>query len=381
MDPNSPQHENIQLFRPYFRTEEVLDEIRQCLDKGWTGAGYKTTEFEKQWDEYVNASGSIFLNSASSAIHLAIEVFSREEDWSKGDEIITTGLTFVSTNTAILQAGLTPVFARVDDFLCIDPSAIESKISQKTRAVIFVGLGGSTGQIESVAEVCRRYGLKLILDAAHMAGTRLHGRHPQYLADAACYSFQAVKNLATGDSGMLWMKDEQHAIKARMLSWCGIDASTESRFTAGHYKWKYEVEELGFKYNGNAIMAAIAIVGLKYLDVDNDMRRRFAAMYDQGLAAAGFSTVPNPSGCLSSRHLYQIRHPRRDELLDWLRLNGIHAGVHYRSNTDYRIFWPFSTTSVETEVSSELLSLPMHLHLKDSDLERVVSALLEFGPA
>src|SRR5215204_4123583 len=173
MDKPDPIH----LFVPTFRVDEVLAEIRECLEKGWTGLGYKTVAFEQAWREYSGLPHAHFLGSATAGLHLAVRMLKDEGGWQDGDEVITTPLTFVSTNHAILYERLTPVFADVDQYLCLDPDDIERKIGPRTRAVIFVGLGGNTGQYERVVDLCRRRGLALILDAAHMAGTRLNGRH------------------------------------------------------------------------------------------------------------------------------------------------------------------------------------------------------------
>ena len=110
----------IQLFAPKFRVEECLAEIRECLEKGWTGIGFKTLEMEKAWKEYTGFPHAHFLNSNTSGLHLAFEIFKKKYGWLDGDEVITTPLTFVSVNHAILYANLKPIFADVDQYLCLD---------------------------------------------------------------------------------------------------------------------------------------------------------------------------------------------------------------------------------------------------------------------
>ena len=161
----------IQLFKPYFRKEEILQEIGECLDKGWTGMGYKTLEFENKWCDYTGLPHSHFLSSNTVGLHLAIKILKEENGWNDGDEIITTPLTFVSTNHAILYENLTPVFSDVDEYLCLDPESVLEKITNRTKAVLFVGIGGNPGNLNEIEEICRQKDLRLILDAAHMAGT------------------------------------------------------------------------------------------------------------------------------------------------------------------------------------------------------------------
>lgn len=368
----------IQVLQPRFRIEECLEAIRECLEAGWTGIGFKTVAFEKTWCDYTGLPHAHFLGSATFGLHLALEVLKRRLGWQPGDEVIGTPLTFVSSNHAVLHAGLTPVFADVDDGLCLDPEAIEARIGPRTRAVVFVGLGGNTGAWDRVVALCRARGLALILDAAHMAGTRHHGRHVGHDADAAVFSFQAVKNLPTADSGMICFAGAADDAHARRLSWMGIDKDTYARTAPdGAYRWRYEVAEAGFKYHGNSIMAAIALVQLRYLEADNQRRREMAAIYRRLLdGAPGLRWVDPAPDCLSSTHLVQIRVPERDRILAALAADGIHAGVHYRDNTDYALYADQAGTCPRAQAASaELISLPLHLGLADDDLARVAARL------
>src|SRR5215813_2297289 len=213
----------IQLFVPTFRVEETLAEIRECLEKGWTGLGFKTVAFEDAWKRYTGLPHAHFLNSATAGLHLALRLLKERYGWQAGDEIISTPLTFVSTNHALLYEGLRPVFADVDEYLCLDPISVATRITPRTRAVLFVGVGGNTGQLDGIVRLCRERGLRLILDAAHMAGTRWHGRHVGAEADVAVFSFQAVKNLPTADAGMICLTDEELDAEARKWTWLGID--------------------------------------------------------------------------------------------------------------------------------------------------------------
>ena len=164
----------------------------------------------------------------------------------------------MSTNHAILYSNLKVVFADIDETGCLDPASVRERITPRTRAVIYVGLGGNAGQYDEIKKVCDAAGVKLILDAAHMAGTRLHGRTPGSNADAVVYSFQAVKNLPTADSGMICFADAELDKIVRQQSWLGIDKDTFSRTqSGGTYKWYYDVPHLGFKEHGNSVMAAI----------------------------------------------------------------------------------------------------------------------------
>src|SRR5579871_2401018 len=209
----------IQLFVPTFRIDETLEAIRECLEKGWTGLGFKTVQFEQAWKDYTGLPYAHFLGSATAGLHLAVAQQKAYYGWSDGDEILTTPLTFVSTNHAILYERLTPVFADVDEYLCLDPKSVEARITPRTRAVIFVGMGGNPGQYDAIRDLCAARGLKLIFDAAHVTGTRLHGRQIGHDADVSVFSFQAVKNLPTSDSGMICWNNAEFDADARKWSW------------------------------------------------------------------------------------------------------------------------------------------------------------------
>jgi len=382
--PASPQP--VQLFIPTFRIDECLAEIRECLEKGWTGLGYKTVAFEEAWKQYTGLPHAHFLNSATVGLHLAVEVLKRKHGWADGDEVITTPLTLVSDSHTILYANMKPVFADVDEFLCLDAVDVAAKITAKTRAVMFVGMGGNPGQYEAVLKLCRERGLAMILDAAHMSGTRVgpagQMKHVGFDADVTVFSYQAVKNLPTADAGMVCFRDQTDDAMARKLTWLGINKDTYARTASqGNYKWKYDVEFVGYKYHGNSIMAAIALVQLKYLDGDNQRRRDIANRYRAGFAPhAHIRTIPIPPACKSATHLFQIRVKNRDDVMEALNLAGIFPGVHYRDNTLYRMFAYGDGTCPQARLASdEIISLPLHLRLTDADVDRVVDEVVKLA--
>ena len=363
---------------PTFRTDEVLAEIRECLELGWTGLGYKTLTFEDAWREYTELPHAHFVNSATAGLHVAIRLLKDAHGWRDRDEVITTPLTFVSTNHVLLYEGLVPVFADVDSSLCLDPSSVEERITPRTRAVVYVGMGGNAGQLSALADLCRDRGLRLVLDAAHMAGTSLAGRHVGHESDVAVFSFQAVKNLPTADSGMVCFADATLDREARKWTWLGISKDTYARtLEPGTYRWRYDVEHVGFKYHGNAVLAAMGIVGLRYLDEDNAYRRVLARWYDEALEGVqGIERVPTHPDCIPSRHLYQVLVEHRDEVMAELNRHRIFPGVHYQDNTRYGMYAAGrGTCPVAARASERVISLPLHLRMTQDDVLRVAHGL------
>lgn len=372
---------SIQLFSPSYHIDECLNEIRECFEKGWTGLGFKTVDFEEDWKSYTGHQNAHFLSSNTAGLHLAFHVLKNRLGWHDGDEVITTSFTFVATNHAILYENLSPVFADINDYLCLDPDEVRKKITNKTRALIFVGIGGNVGNYHEIVKICKENNLALILDAAHMAGTRYKGQHVGYEADAVVYSFQAVKNLPTADSGMICFKNNDDDEKVRKLSWLGINKDTYSRTSSGSkYKWQYDIDDIGYKYHGNSIMASIGIVQLKYLDEDNNYRKQVSGWYKDKLNGIdGIKLIPVKSGCDSASHLFQIRVKNRDDLMLKLNENGIYPGVHYQENTVYPMYrYAHGTCPNSEKASEEVISLPLHLGITEEDVGLITDVVKEF---
>tara|TARA_Y100000356_G_scaffold33814_1_gene25487 strand:- start:399 stop:1580 length:1182 start_codon:yes stop_codon:yes gene_type:complete len=388
---------SINVLKPKYRTDEILTEIKKCFDKSWTGMGYKTVEFEEAWKDYTKLPHAHFLNSNTSGLHLALNIFKTQEGWNDGDQVITTPLTFVSSNHAILYERLQPVFADVDETLCLCPKSVEERITNKTKAIMYVGMGGNAGNLKEIMYICKQYKLKLILDAAHMSGTYTRElapdgsgyaiRHTGWEADASIFSFQSVKNLPTADGGMICFKEEKYDKLVRQIAWLGIDKDTYSRSDdKGSYKWRYDVPNVGFKYHGNSIMASIGLIQLKYLDEDNDRRNEIANLYDELLFNRGLnyktsSIMKIPMSWhthKSSRHLYQLllNDDVRDRVIDEFYKNKIYPGVHYVDNTLYPMYFnSYGTCPKAHQYSKQLITLPIHLGLTDEDCEKVVNTL------
>lgn len=381
----------INVLKPKFRTKEILSVIEECLDKGWTGIGFKTTEFEEAWKQYTKLPNAHFISSNTVGLHLALNLFKNKYKWDNNSEIITTPLTFISTNHAIMYENLKPIFADVDESLCLDPTSVESKITPNTKAIMFVGIGGNTGELLKIKDICAKHNLKLILDAAHMAGTKVkkihHGvamteEHVGQEADVTIFSFQAVKNLPTADSGMICFKDNEDDKLVRQLSWLGIDKDTYSRSTKGSYKWKYDVPNIGFKYNGNSIMASIGLVQLQYLDEDNNYRNYISSLYRKYLNSDIDIVEDNWYVAKSSKHLFQIKVSEdvREKLINELYGEDIYPGVHYIDNTTYKMYkYAYGTCPNAHKFSNQLLTLPIHLDLTEYDIKRISKIINKYG--
>ena len=299
----------------------------------------------------------------------------------------------MSTNHSILYENLQPVFADVDETLCLNPESVEKLITDRTKAVMYVGMGGNAGKLNEIKYLCEQYNLKLILDAAHMSGTYTKDVMPGgeayscchcgWEADASVFSFQAVKNLPTADGGMICFKEEKYDKLARQLSWLGIDKDTYSRSDdEGSYKWRYDVPNVGFKYHGNSIMASIGLVQLKYLDEDNDYRNKITEWYNELLENESWCKLISKTWHThkSSKHLYQILvdEKKRDEIINHLYKNEIYPGVHYVDNTLYPMYSLYNGTCPRAhKYSKQLITLPIHLDITKDNCIKIVETIKE----
>lgn len=366
----------IQVLKPKYRIKETLNEVKECLEIWWTWMWFKTVEFENAWKKYTNLKYAHFLNSATSWLHLAFDILKETNNWTNWDEVISTPFTFISTNHAIKYVWLKPVFADIDDSLNLTPNSVISKITNKTKAIIFVWIWGNTANLLEIIEIAKKYKLKIILDAAHMAWSFINWKHVWFDVDVSVFSFQAVKNLPTADAWMICFNNEKLHKLAIKKSWLWINKDTFSRSNQWNYKWDYNVEFLWYKYHWNSIMASLWLIWLKYLDEDNNYRRKLVEKYIKNLKWK-VKIIKHENEEESSRHLFQIVVNNREKVIDHLTSKWIFPWVHYKINTEYDLYKTNNRFEKAEFYSNHILSLPLHLDLTENDIDYISNILLE----
>jgi len=369
----------IPVFRPSYGKEE-LEAVAEVMASGWVGLGPKTQEFEEAFAKYIGVKYAVALNSCTAALHLALKVMDVESA-----EVITTPITFVSTNHAILYNNATPVFCDVEpDTANISLESIEKNITKKTKAIITVHYGGHPCDMDAIIKLAKAKDIKIIEDAAHACGAEYKGRKVGTLGDIACFSFHAVKNLATGEGGMVTTNDKKIYEHLKKLRWLGITKGTWDRESTGEqiekYSWYYEVEEVGFKCHMNDIPAAIGLVQLKKLDNMNGKRRLIANRYNKAFKKLEWIETPvEKAYARSAFHNYVIKLEERDKLNSYLQEKGISAGVHYIPNHHYKMYKGYKATCpVADKIWKRFLTLPLYPDLADSDLDDIIKTMEEF---
>jgi len=369
----------IPVFRPSCGEEEIRL-VTEVLRSGWWGLGPKTKAFEDEFARYVGAGHAVALNSATAALHLGLRALGVE-----GREVITPSMTFVSTNHEIIHNQATPVFADIQpDTLNIDPDDIERKITPRTAAIVVVHYGGHPCDLDRIRAIAAARRIPVLEDAAHACGARYKDQPIGSISEMTSFSFHAVKNLATGDGGMLTMKDPEIDARLRRARWLGINKDTWTRADDGkNYAWAYNVEEFGFKSHMNDITAAIGLAQLARLDQTNARRRAIAQRY-----SAAFSGLPwlerpvEKPGVRSAWHNYVVKVDRRDAFMKHLQERGVSTGMHYIPNHLYEIYKPYATPLPVTErVWSRLVTLPLFPDLTDAETQTVIDAVTSFRPS
>lgn len=367
----------IPVFKPSYGEEE-LEALRQVLASGWAGLGPKTREFEQKFARFLGTGRAVGLNSGTAALHLAFKLMNVE-----GGEVITTPLTFVSTNHAILYNRAVPVFADIEEStLNVDINEVEKLITPRTRAVVAVHFGGHPCRMNPLMELSRKHGFKVVEDCAHACGSEYRGQKAGTIGDAGCFSFHAVKNLACGEGGALTLKNEELDSRARKLRWLGISKDTFSRAGSRSYSWQYDVDELGYKAHMNDIPAVIGLVQLAKLEALNDKRRRIAHFYNQAFADLDWlETPPAGEGIKNATHNYVIKIPSRDRFIDYLGSKGISVGMHYYPNHLFSAYKEYrQALPVAEAVWKRLATLPLYPDLTTDEQNLIVETVRSFQP-
>ena len=368
----------IPVFKPCYGEGE-LEALREPFRTGWLGLGPKTKEFEDKFAEYIGVSFSVGVNSATAALHLALKVMDVE-----GCEVITTPMTFVSTNHAILYANATPVFCDIEpDTLNIDANKIEALVTEKTKAIMVVHYGGYACDMDPILDIAKRHSLKVVEDNAHGCGGDYKKQKLGSVGDIGCFSFHAVKNLATGDGGMVTTDDPEIYERLKRLRWMGITKDTWNREEkdSKKYSWYYDVAELGFKYHMNDITASLGLVQLAKLDEMNSRRREISRIYTEALSEIGWIETPVIKDYMTrpAFHNYVIKTDYRDQLNDYLKAKGISTGVHYIPSNHYDLYCNSrGKTPISDKVWKRLLTLPLFPDLGSEDIKKIIGAIKDF---
>ena len=348
--------------------EEIRKVFEDVLASGQYVGGRYVEEFEREFARWTGTKYCVSVSSGTDALKYALKAL----DIGPGDEVITTPLTFIATAEAIVLVGAKPVFVDVDsDSFLLDPSLLEEKITEKTKAIIPVHLFGAVCDMDRIKEVASKYGIAVVEDAAQAHGAVYKGGKAGSLGDIAAFSFYPTKNLsAFGEAGAVTTDSAELARKVNLIK--------------NHGQTKpYYHELLGENGRMDAIQAGVLLAKLKYLEKWNEKRRRLAEVYIQelqGIEEVKFQKIPADSQ--SVYHLFVILTPYRKSLAKFLEARGIPARIYYpvplhlQPVFDYLGYKEGDFPNAEL-ISKQLLALPMGPWMEEEEVVEVSKAVKE----
>ena len=365
--------------------------VGEVLRSGWITTGPKTVEFEERFSERVGCGGAVALSSATAGMHLVLHALGI----GPGDEVVTPSLTWVSTVNLIVLAGATPVFADVDrDTLMVTPEAVEACLTDRTRLIIPVHFAGAPVDREPLCRLAAERGTFLVEDAAHALGTHYKGE-PIGRRGTCIFSFHPIKNITTGEGGMVCSDDAALLERIRRLKFHGLGVDAYDRQTQGRSP-QAEGLEPGYKYNMTDLSAVLGIRQLARLEAMNAKRAERAARYRKALSGLdGVLPLADPPYAMHHAwHLFVVRvdtdrtRLSRDDFMDALKRRNVGTGLHFRAVHLQKYYVESMGTHrgmlPSTEWNSDrICSLPLFPDMTEEDVDRVVDAIrdvLRDGP-
>jgi perosamine synthetase len=372
------------LFSVRINKNDALNNIARVFDSGYINEGSQVLELEKKLKQFLDVQNLTLVNSGTSAITLALRILGI----SQGDEVISTAMTCVATNTPIFNSGAKIVWADIDlSTGMISPKDAESKITHRTKAIVVVDWAGNPCNLEAFANLSRKYSIPIIQDAAHAFGAKYLGKSIADFTDFTCFSFQAIKHFTTGDGGALICKNPKDHTLARKLKWFGYDRDNvkDEKGEWRGQKWAADISknEVGYKFNMNNLSAAIGLSNLDKIDETLKTHRENASVYKSLLASSPrIELLEELKNSESSYWVYTLklktRKDIRDKILEELNLLGIQAGLVHLPNNSYSAFKKFSIPIPNTEnFSNTQISLPCGWWLNKADCEFIAISLLK----
>lgn len=369
----------IRVSRSIVGQEEAEAVSRVIIEDGYLGMGREVQIFEEEIADFLGVPREwvVCVNSGTAALHLAVQAVTRP-----GDEVLVQSLTYLATFQAISATGAIPVACEVlPENITIDLKDTEKKVRSSVKAVMPVHYASNPGDLDSIYAFARKYNLRIIEDAAHAFGCTYKGRLIGSYGDIACFSFDGIKNITSGEGGAVVTADQDAAQYIRNARLLGVEEDTEKRF-AGQRSWEFDVHSQGYRYHMSNIMAAVGRVQLRrftsqFAPRRQALARKYRELLDPCDGIQFFDVDLNSI----IPHIQPIRvtHNKRNALRAFLEKQNIGTGIHYKPNHLLSYFGGGKVHLPVTEkLYEELLTLPLHPGLSDRDVEYVCEKVKEF---
>ena len=381
---------------PYGRqkiTQEDIDAVVVALQSDFLTQGPRIADFERNFSRYVGAKYAVAVSNGTAALHLSLLALGI----GKGDNVITTPITFAATANAALYAGSKVYFADIDpDTYVIDIAAVEKLILQHPKgffkAVLPVDFAGYPVDTEALHALAQEHHFKIIEDACHAPGAYFIDRLGQkqqagngVFSDATAFSFHPVKHIAAGEGGMITTNDEEVYKKLLALRTHGISKDNMQYELWNKEKqgnWYYEMHDLGYNYRITDIQAALGNSQLQKADAGLQQRQKIAQAYRAAFQELPIKMQKQDEKHFNAHHLFVIEVPNRKDFYDYLQANGILAQIHYipvHLLDYYRQFgWQKGDFPIAEQYYDGAISLPMYPSLSDKELAYVIDKVRKY---
>jgi dTDP-4-amino-4,6-dideoxygalactose transaminase len=345
---------------------EIMSAIGEVIDQSAFAGGPFVARFEEEFARYCQVRHAIGVGNGTDALWLALLA----HEVGAGDEVITVPNTFIATAEAISLCGARPIFVDIDETTyTMNPALLANAITPKTKAIIPVHLFGQMADMDPILAFARHHNLHVIEDACQAHGAEYKGHAAGSMASAGCFSFYPGKNLgAFGEAGAVVTNDDQVAARIRILRDHG-------------QRRKYYHQYVGWNARMDGIQGAILRIKLRNLNQANDGRRRHAQQYNQHLSKLSELILPYEAAYgRHVYHVYAVRTPRREVLLDYMNHHGIGCGIHYPVPLHLQEAYGSlgiaeGTFPIAERCAREFLSLPMYPELRSEQIDQVASVL------
>lgn len=345
--------------------DECIAEVSDTLRSRFIGQGPKVEEFEIQFKKLFSVPNAISVNSGTSALETAYDLIKLKE----GDEVISTPLTCTATNLPLLKRGVKIIWADIlEDTLCIDPLDVRSKLTENTKAIIQVHLGGIKADV-GLLHNNEQKKIPVVSDAAQALGI--------FNGDYTCCSFQAIKHITTADGGLIVCPNEDEARKAKLLRWFGIDREKKIAENWQAYRERqmtFDIEVLGTKRHMNDISAAMGLIGLRHYQSIMEYRKKLFNLYCELLKEVkGIKII---DGKVNTYWLFTVLVEDRDNFAKKMYSLEIDTNVVQVRNDIYSVFGGKRTDlPVMNKVEHKYISLPLGLNVSEQDVHFICSAI------
>ena len=350
--------------------KEINEAASRVVNSGWYLQGKENEHFEADYAKYIGSKYCIGVANGLDALIWILRAYIELGRMKKGDEVIVPANTYIATILAITENGLTPVLVEPKyETLEIDDELIETAITPRTKAIMIVHLYGRNAYTKKIGEICKKHNLYLFEDNAQAHGCLFEGQKTGSLGDAAGHSFYPGKNLgALGDGGAVTTDDKEVADTVRALANYGS-------------KVKYVFDYTGRNSRLDEIQAAILDVKLKYLDQDNDKRKKVAKLYYEGIKNPAVILPETKDFASNVFHLFPVLTEKRDELQQYLKSKEIGTVIHYpippHKQKCYEA-WNGLSFPITERIHNQELSLPMGPAITEEQVRYVIDSINEW---